>query len=490
MNAFDPARRLAAVRPHPPIATVAGTAQTATARPVDGGRGSGGAADPQRGRIELLLAFENDIRLAPDRTALAFMCANEVCKLLPARQAFFIETKTRLARRRAPRIVHASSVSAIDPDAPLIAMLEERIAACIAVQADTRQPAAVNLSGLALENGDYGFPHGFLIPLARPSAPVRAWLLLTAEKPWPEADAVIAARIGLAVGHGLDLFAGPRRANLVARLASRPVLAAGAMAGLAALFVPVPLTVLSPAEIVARDAFPVTAPIDGVLSEIRVEPNAWVEKDMPLAGFVDTGMRGEFEIAARAAEVAGARFQRARQGAIASPELRREMAIAQAELAAETARRDLAAARLERALVRAPASGLAIFNNKDEWKGRPVSTGQWIMQIADPAKVELRIELAPGDTAALEGGGDVRLFLDADPLKPLSARIVSSGYLVEQTREQGLAYPVRAELETTAGAPAPRIGTRGTAQIFGNRVSLGYYLLRRPVSAIRQRIGL
>ena len=38
-------------------------------------------------------------------------------------------------------------------------------------------------------------------------------------------------------------------------------------------------------------------------------------------------------------------------------------------------------------------------------------------------------------------------------------------------------------------AHPPRIGLKGTAKVFGERVSLFYYLLRRPLAAARQFVG-
>jgi hypothetical protein len=39
------------------------------------------------------------------------------------------------------------------------------------------------------------------------------------------------------------------------------------------------------------------------------------------------------------------------------------------------------------------------------------------------------------------------------------------------------------------GTRIPRIGLRGTAKIYGEQVSLFYYLMRRPLAALRQLIG-
>ena len=37
---------------------------------------------------------------------------------------------------------------------------------------------------------------------------------------------------------------------------------------------------------------------------------------------------------------------------------------------------------------------------------------------------------------------------------------------------------------------APRIGLRGTAKVYGSRVMLFYYLFRKPITFVRQLIGV
>jgi len=39
------------------------------------------------------------------------------------------------------------------------------------------------------------------------------------------------------------------------------------------------------------------------------------------------------------------------------------------------------------------------------------------------------------------------------------------------------------------GQPPPRIGLKGTAKVYGQRVSLFYFLMRRPLAAVRQVVG-
>jgi hypothetical protein len=111
-----------------------------------------------------------------------------------------------------------------------------------------------------------------------------------------------------------------------------------------------------------------------------------------------------------------------------------------------------------------------------------------MMEIVGPADVAARIEVPVADAIVLDKGGNVRLFLDANPLTAIAARTISEGYQAEPNSTQQLVYRIEADI---TGAPDDlRIGARGTAQLQGSTVPLAFYLFRRPISAFRQHLGL
>ena len=89
-----------------------------------------------------------------------------------------------------------------------------------------------------------------------------------------------------------------------------------------------------------------------------------------------------------------------------------------------------------------------------------------------------QLELAPGNR--------VRVWLDAQPLWSIDARLENVSYQSRQTANGVLAFTVTAK---PLGAP-PRIGSRGTAKVYGRWAPLGYALLRRPISSLRQYLGI
>ena len=119
--------------------------------------------------------------------------------------------------------------------------------------------------------------------------------------------------------------------------------------------------------------------------------------------------------------------------------------------------------------------------------GRPVQTGQELLRVADPERIALEIRLPVADAMVLKPGAPVALFLDADPLQEVNARIERSDYRPTLADDGTLAYRVTAGFEAIE-APL-RIGLRGTARVEGPSVRLFYYLFRRPLTAARQWLG-
>ena len=80
------------------------------------------------------------------------------------------------------------------------------------------------------------------------------------------------------------------------------------------------------------------------------------------------------------------------------------------------------------------------------------------------------------------------MFLNIDPTHPLDAQLRQTSYEAEVTPDDILAFRLKASFDE--GTQLPRIGLKGTAKIYGNQVPLIYYLMRRPISAVRQTLGI
>ena len=260
--------------------------------------------------------------------------------------------------------------------------------------------------------------------------------------------------------------------------------------------IPVPMTTLAPAEVVAQTPFIITAPIDGVVESILVPPNTEVSADTPLLQLVDTTYRNEYLLAGQEQSVAEAKLRQTSLTSFIDNSAKRELAVARAEKAMAGARQDYARDRLSKTVVRAPKAGLAIYSDPTDWAGRPVATGEAIIKIADPSRVRLRIDAPLTIGESLQNGSRVRMFLDSDPLNPIEAEVTQASYYAQPTPEGHMAYEAFAALIPAGSGGSddssqlPRIGTRGVAKIYGGTAPLGFWLLRRPITIARQFLGL
>jgi HlyD family secretion protein len=132
-----------------------------------------------------------------------------------------------------------------------------------------------------------------------------------------------------------------------------------------------------------------------------------------------------------------------------------------------------------------------VFGDVNDWQGKPVVTGERVALLADPNNPGVLVYLPVADAINLGQGATVRLYLQVAPLTPLAAQISQTSYQSVLSPEGVASYRLRAKFvdldpEQTALA---RIGLKGTAKIYGDNATLGYYLFRRPLSALRELTG-
>lgn len=262
-----------------------------------------------------------------------------------------------------------------------------------------------------------------------------------------------------------------------------------ALAVLAALLlVPVRQTALAPAEIVSRQAQIISSPIDGVIAQVHVRPNQPVEAGTLLFSLDETTLRNRAEVLRKEVAVADAELVAASQRAFDSPQSKGELTVLTGK--AQQRRSELAGvqAQLDRTQVVAPRAGVAVYSDPNDWLGKPVVTGERILLVADPAQPAMLVQLPVADAIALEPGAPVTLYLTAYPLQPLHGTILETSYQAKLNEESVVAYRLLASIEDADGV-SRRLGLHGTAKLYGERVALGYYLLRRPIASARAWLG-
>ena len=442
--------------------------------------------DPEVAALQVLLRVERDARRADSVAALHYLAANETRKLVRGRQFFVLATDDGKLR-----VAAVSSVTAVDREAPFIQWIEALLARRFPMLPSAS--SVLDLSDEPATTGDhaehYPFPHLLVLPMIGAPAGQRdplGVLVAAREAPWDEEGLRVGERLAECYAHAWSAFR-PKPSPL--RRFRRP----GTMAGLGLLgfvllgLTPTHLTALAPFEIVPDRPFVVAASSDGTIESVAVQPNTAVVAGQVLYTCEATTLRDNLEIAERAVAVAEAKWKQYRQGGFVDPTAKRELAAAEAEYQLKLAERDYAKDLVDKSVTRAPRDGIVLFNDANDLAGRPVQVGQRIMEIADRTHVLARIDVPVADSIVLADGARVKIFLDSDPLHAVEASVVHASHGARMTEGNALAYRVDASLAPDAAVP--RLGVRGTAEIYGPRSTLLLVLFRRPLSTLRQHYG-
>lgn len=451
---------------------------TPPARPAESRPGHG---------LELLLKIEAEARKAGSVKELGFLIANETLKLTRARQIFVCAG----VPPESQRVTTISAVSHVDPKSARLRWIEAIVKA-LAADAGLAKTREFALPAYAppgdSEHLTYPFPNVLWLPFQTAQGILFGGMLLTRDTPWGESDVLVADRLAGTYAHAWAALEGQGRMRRRRRFNIRHAAIAAGLVALAAL-IPVPMTVLAPMDVAAVNARILAAPMDGIVEAVLVEPNTPVKAGDTVVRLSDTALRNEQAVARQEVSVAEARLKQVMQGAISDERMLREIAIARAEVAVKQARLAYADDMLKRTVITAPVDGVAVYTDRRDWQGRPVQTGEKIIEIADPAALELRIFVPVKDSIAVREGSTVRAFLDSDPVNPVAAVVKSASYEARQHDNGVLAYQVLAEIPADK-AKAIRLGIHGTAQVAADRVPLAFWLFRRPFTAMRQWSGL
>lgn len=436
--------------------------------------------------LDILLQIESRALTAADTPGLRFTIVNETHALTPYRQAALFEwSGERL------KLVAASGLVSVAEDSPFAVWMAQfarrlpndgqmhRIDHADAAEAD--QPGW----------SEWLPEHLLLVPLHGRDGERLGMALYARETPWTDRDLGLLERLHLSYGHCLASLRHAKARGWSARFrrwlqGRRRNLVLAAL--VLALFIPVRLSVLAPAEVIALSAVAVAAPQEGVIGSFGIAPNSRVKTGDLLFSLDDSVIQNRREVALKALEVARVDAHIAQQRAFDDIRGRADLAMLMGRVREKEAELAAVETLTQRVEVRADRDGVAIFADVNDWLGRPVQTGERVMQLAQPEDAGVLIWLAVADAINLEPGAPVQLFLHTDPLRPRAGRLMEASYQATPSPDDVASYRLRARFDD--GETLPRIGLRGTARISGEWVTLGFYLFRRPIAAVREWTGL
>ncbi|MBZ0094375.1 MAG: HlyD family efflux transporter periplasmic adaptor subunit [Sulfuricella sp.] len=455
-------------------------------------QGEASPANPLLALVELC----HHARAAASAEELAFLLVNDSRALAPYRQAalWFEDGGVRTL----------SGVIQPEGNAPYVQWLDRLCRELCVIAAPQRVTSADVPAAVAAEWADWLPGEAVWLPLlgsADHPGSARGGLLLAGDVRYADATLALLGEWIDAWRHAwLARFRAPPwsaallREKLSAWLADdahgkwwrrRPVQIG--LAVLAALLFPVRLTVLAPGELVPAHPAVIRAPLDGVIGQIHVQPNAVVKAGQPLFSFDEAPIASRLEMARQALETAETEYRQIAQIALTDAKAKGQLAVLLGKIGEKRAEAEFLQGQFERAQVVTPQDGIAIFDDPSEWIGRPVQTGEKVMRVAMPDEVEIEAWIAVGDAIPLPQQAQTDLYLAASPFSAVSGHMRYVSYGAVPRPDGSYAYRLRAALD---GATGQRIGLKGTARIYGGRVPFCYWVLRRPLAAVHQFLAL
>ncbi len=253
---------------------------------------------------------------------------------------------------------------------------------------------------------------------------------------------------------------------------------------------PVRQTVTGNASVVPINAVPINAPMDGIIQKILIKNNVLVNTGTPLIEMKEIEVSNQLELAKKSYDIAMEKYRQTQQLSFNDIKERSRLPQMQAELS-EARTKLLYAERVNKELmIKAPIGGIPLIEDRNEWQGKPVTTGEKIMEIAPPDEAQFKITLPTSEQMFNLSGSNVKVFLNYDPLHSFDAKISHIDYQAEYNSEsQQLVYVMYASLDQNK-SKLPLLGSVGTAKLYGPRVVFWYDLLKKPIANMRQWFGL
>lgn len=439
-----------------------------------------------------LLRLEKTARQARKLDELQFIIANETRHILFYEQAtLWVTTATGKNRVRV-----VSGISHPDISSPYFHHLHQLLDA-FALTKEAKQIVRLKKEDfspeLFLDWDETVLQNPLWCPFVNRNGYMTGGLLLTRDKEWNQPEIAQLEFLVHAYSHAWDALekrniSWKNRLNRSLKvLQNRTIRISLSLFIVAVMFIPVNQTVIAPAEVVPVNPFVASSPIDGIVKEFYVQPNEAVVKDQPLFSLEDRDIRNNYIITKKALAVAKANYKSAVQKSFSDLESKARIPVLKSLLDQKEAEVAYSSDLLERIIIRSPGEGIAIFSNHSDWLGRPVLVGEKIITLADPTATELQIWLPVDNAINMNADARVRAFLNINPTRPLEATVRQFSFEAQASPDDVLSFQLRATF--AEGTAAPRIGLKATAKLYGDRVSLFYYIFRRPMAGVRRFFG-
>lgn len=432
--------------------------------------------------LATLIVLDDEVRRLTNLREFAFFSTNETHRLIPYHTAFLWQNKDFLG----PLLIMQSGTAELDAHAPInhwVNMLIE----LILKSEKNNQIHEVTNQQKELENVEESWPdtlpfHVLWCPFTDNNKQINGGLLFFREESFQESEIKMIAWLISSYQYAWIALNKPSYISTLQKLKEKPYLIGLACVLIIILFFPVHLTVLGNATVIPADPILINSPMQGIIKKIYVSPGDKITRDQVLFSMEKADLEANENVNEKNLLLTKTKLRAVVNESFNTPHSSAEEPILKAQLAIDEANLNYVTTLLEKADVKSPINGIVIFDSKDEWLGQPVRTGERILVVADPKDVALKITIPIAENIKLEknDNGDFYMY---GTLNPIPIKITTLGYNAVMLPNKILAYQLRAQFTSTSEMPL--IGSQGTVKLYGKHVPFIYYLLRKPIQAMR-----
>lgn len=444
--------------------------------------------------LATLLVLDDEIKKITNLREFGFFTTNETHRLIPYHTAFLWQKK----EIGGISVLAQSGTAELDTHAPINQWLKSIIGAWLITS------NAKKIHQFDLANNDAGIEnlvfneadewtnvlptHILWCPLlTKESGSVSGGLVLFRETPFTDAETKMISWLIASYQYTWQILTKPKLGSAWRRIKEKHFYLGIGFIIICIMLFPIRLSVLGNATVVAKDPELINAPMQGVIKSFAVSPGQKVRKGQLLLTIDKTDLLAEGEVRQKEYQLTETKLRTAINQGFDNTDSRSEIPILQSQLKIDKARIDYTKALLDKTDVVSPINGVVVFDSKEDWVGQPVQTGERILSVADPNNVRLKITIPVSNIIRLEVGAPGEFFLYGQ-LFSVPFELKTLGYNAKLLPNKILAYQLDANFKDIS--EKPQLGSEGTARVYGDRVPLIYYLLRKPLQAIRQTLGI
>ena len=438
--------------------------------------------------LEQWVTLEQRIRQAQSIKALQLLVVNSLQQVIPYTQSALIE---RIDAERFS-VCMLSHISDVNTQSPIVRWMEHALAPWLWAQKKAPSFFLLNEVPGGNETDTAHSPYGLFIPLTSPAVGDYGLVLWFHEEQDPSL-AHAATLIAEALVHAWErLIALKKKTNRPAAAFFKKRWKWIALVTILLLFfIRLNENTIAPAEVIPLNPVLITPSINGTIRSIEVKPNQAVKKGQVLVTLDDITLRNQMEEAQKELQVAEQRYLKAYHHAYndtsQAQNSLQEMSVLQEEKEQARLKLEYQKQLLERTELKSPVDGVALYSDPKELLGKPVRVGEKIMLLASPNEKELAFWIAMDNMIDVQYTHPIHFFSNEHPATRSQADIQYINPIAEARPDGVVAYYGVAQF---AKNQPLKLGEQGVVKLFGSKVSLFYYLTRRPIRYLRQHLGV